>query len=490
MSINTEKEATMNIKSLSLFLIIMCNTLHACTFDDSVLIKKTCFACTDLDVGLSTFTQEATAQAITHNKKNFIEGQLALMNIDQDLWVYVIIWHHVPDDQKIYVHMMHNHQRLLVPITSLRMLKPFYQWIKQPKPPRDAMQLVLKKFLRHHVKSYTNPYIQLQIIPLDSIIHVIGDLHGSIESLTTAIEKLHRDYIINDYGQLVPNHYLVLLGDYADRGHCSAQVWQLLMTLKENKNVILLAGNHETLDMAEDFLSEWRTYFTFDMKLLDQIRLLDKLFLSLPQALLLAVPSVPHTSYIPKFKFLLFCHGGIDPTVPFERAILKTIATYKKTGKSELLDHQFSSRAICPGLLWSDFFANIFSEQEPQSYDSPRGFGIQTYNSSAAREFMEKLQSNHPEHRYSLDAILRGHQHISGGITRLRSTQKYGTDWKPLLTDFPYTITKPTVFTCTSSPEGLGIGTLCCEDAMATIEYRDQSWQITPFIRVRQPVQP
>ncbi len=66
---------------------------------------------------------------------------------------------------------------------------------------------------------------------------VVGDLHGDVESLI---------HILHD-AETVNSDRIVFLGDYGDRGTRSAEVYYLILKLKETygKKVVMLRGNHE-----------------------------------------------------------------------------------------------------------------------------------------------------------------------------------------------------------------------------------------------------
>jgi len=72
---------------------------------------------------------------------------------------------------------------------------------------------------------------------------VIGDLHGDIESLRLILES-------SGFVEKLAKHndaFVVFLGDYGDRGACSAEVYYTVLRLKLAfpKQVVLLRGNHE-----------------------------------------------------------------------------------------------------------------------------------------------------------------------------------------------------------------------------------------------------
>jgi hypothetical protein len=84
--------------------------------------------------------------------------------------------------------------------------------------------------------------------------------------------------------------------------------------------------------------------------------------------------------------------------------------------------------------------------------------------------------------------MLRGHGHEPGGITCLLKTSIDGLSWIPLESGKTEYIEQNSVYTCTSSPEGLGLFH-CFEDSYASIGWdsTQRQWHLTPHIQQRIP---
>lgn len=67
--------------------------------------------------------------------------------------------------------------------------------------------------------------------------YVIPDIHGQYEKLNKLLNK------IIDHKQ--PDDKIVFLGDYVDRGKDSSKVIDLIHSIKDRSDVILLMGNHD-----------------------------------------------------------------------------------------------------------------------------------------------------------------------------------------------------------------------------------------------------
>jgi Calcineurin-like phosphoesterase. len=468
---------------------IMCTCAYgSAPIQEPQQVNPQCKICTDNVSIIPYIVYDGNfAHEIGEQAKFLYPGQLTIASFDTNHWEYVIIADEPnPNSPVVLAHKCKEHLHEHITKNRILALKTFWQWTSQPYPPRECMQHTWQTFLKTHVTDRLNPFYQITIVPNNGKIHAISDLHGDGRSLINLLKTLHWQNIIDMNGIIKPEHYLIFLGDYSDRGQQSAHVWHILMKLKllNTGNVFIIRGNHETLQIACDtFLSEWYQYFGYTQGIFEQAPTLSRLFESLPQAVIIGVPATPHDSIIEHYKFLLFCHGGIDPTVSFNRAICKTIASYKKTGHFETQEFQLDLSSFTPsGLMWSDFHANNTQGEEALSLPSVRGGDVRTFNTAAAWEYLENHSSNHPAHTYSLDAIIRGHQHLPNGINRLLSVKTNDQSWQPLATDVPHTNYGPNVYTCTSSPEALGND--CRQDSMLTVEYRQAGfWQLMPQIQ-------
>lgn len=80
------------------------------------------------------------------------------------------------------------------------------------------------------------------------MIHVIGDIHGCINTLNALLDRIN--YCKDDT--------LIFIGDYIDRGKNSYEVVKKVQELQlDNENVIALRGNHEQM-LLDWFFSEYQ----------------------------------------------------------------------------------------------------------------------------------------------------------------------------------------------------------------------------------------
>lgn len=110
-------------------------------------------------------------------------------------------------------------------------------------------------------------FIVKRLLSPGSNIAVIGDIHGDDLKFVLTLKSLLPDFF-DEQGHLKPDKYIILLGDYVDRGVNSLKILEMVMTIKmENPDqVFVIRGNHEDLNTSKNKLIE---YTKNDPKYLD-----------------------------------------------------------------------------------------------------------------------------------------------------------------------------------------------------------------------------
>jgi protein phosphatase len=204
---------------------------------------------------------------------------------------------------------------------------------------------------------------------------VIGDVHGDLESLV---------HILSDSGflekvEMQEDMMLIFLGDYGDRGPNSAEVYYVVLGLKQRfpEKVVLMRGNHEG---PEDLLASphdlpfqfQRRFGDLGGKVYSSVR---KLFDQLFNAVLV------------KDRFVMI-HGGF----PSGACSVDDLA---------FAHAKHSQEAFLEEMLWNDPEENITG-----TFPSPRGAG-KLFGSDVTAAFLEMLQ---------VKALVRGHEPCSEGF--------------------------------------------------------------------------
>lgn len=206
------------------------------------------------------------------------------------------------------------------------------------------------------------------------LIYAIGDVHGCLEALRSVEAK-----IIADAANVPGEKWLVMLGDYIDRGPHSAQVLDhLLAPPPRGFRRICLRGNHEAALLAAledaDALVGWlgfgadATLASYGMSA-TQIAALDRGGRKGLQLLQAYIPE-EHIAFLRQLPLMLsvpgyiFVHAGLRPGVPPERQSERDLLWIRD--EFLLADH--------------DFGATVIHGHTPidEPYLSPRRVGIDT----------------------------------------------------------------------------------------------------------------
>ncbi|MFA5074832.1 MAG: metallophosphoesterase [Candidatus Babeliales bacterium] len=257
-----------------------------------------------------------------------------------------------------------------------------------------------------------NSYFEKIYVPEDSKICFIGDIHGSIKSLSNDLRKLLVNglYFENESFKIIKeNFHLVFLGDYTDRCLYGIEVLYLILKIAtENPGkVFLLKGNHEECS-PDDKNIPLVDFYGFKMEcelkyplihenLLEEIK---KLYRFLPAALFIGVEGGE--------EFVLCNHGGIN----FDLNLNNFLINQKK--------YCSISDDDARQLLWSDYEqykkdGSCFN-REPNAY---RG-GSSEHISAAYMENFFKTSN--------FKAIFRGHQHSKFGLKMLFTQEQFFTE--------------------------------------------------------------
>jgi hypothetical protein len=98
-----------------------------------------------------------------------------------------------------------------------------------------------------HINQNQTTYIKVLTPDIKNNIIVIGDLHGSFQTLVRNFFRFKKMNILDSNFKLKPNFSIVFLGDIIDRGVFSYECFVLIALLKINnpQNVYINRGNHE-----------------------------------------------------------------------------------------------------------------------------------------------------------------------------------------------------------------------------------------------------
>lgn len=161
-------------------------------------------------------------------------------------------------------------------------------------------------------------------------LYAIGDVHGCDAMLAAVHERIGADLAARP----TPDHRIIHVGDYVDRGPDSAAVIARLAGMMDaDRRVLCLRGNHDQLML--DFIADatgagptWlsngggKTLTDYGVEVKQRYRSRDEL-LPLAEALSEQLPA-RHLAFLEGLDYSVrlgdfgFCHAGIRPGVPFD----------------------------------------------------------------------------------------------------------------------------------------------------------------------------
>lgn len=162
-------------------------------------------------------------------------------------------------------------------------------------------------------------------------LYAIGDVHGCDDLLAEAHRKIADDLARHP----VPDHRIIHVGDYGDRGPSSAAVIERLakLTIADGR-VVCLRGNHDTMllgfltepsEMGPTFIANGgeATLASYGVKvgllamfISDHANLARRLAEAMPPRHRAFLEGLELTA---RFGDYFFCHAGIRPGIPLER---------------------------------------------------------------------------------------------------------------------------------------------------------------------------
>lgn len=212
----------------------------------------------------------------------------------------------------------------------------------------------------------------------DNNIIVVGDIHGSLESLNQVLFD-------------IDNFNFIFLGDYVDRGPQQLECLFIVYLLKlyRPNNVILLRGNHEACPFdCSEFINE-DIPKKMNGKDYEVIEYVQKL----------VYQSFDYLSLFAVINNKCFCvHGGI----PSNFNVVKHLAGMNKPFKFKYESVDEDEEQVLE-LLWNDP-CNMESEFK---YNEDRG-GFKLFNEVAVQKFFKE---------FDLNRIIRGHQFFPISVT-------------------------------------------------------------------------
>ena len=230
---------------------------------------------------------------------------------------------------------------------------------------------------------------------------IIGDIHSSLHSFISIMESIKKKDYFKDKKDMIllPNRYIIFLGDILDRGPYNMEVLFLALALKHKNfnNVIIMDGNHEDHSLFENYdtVTEYENQFKDREnveKFLDSK--INRILNRLCTCLYLEFNGKRyHLSHGAFDSFYAGFKDGKD--IPDDKNFHQETVLYKFLESNTdlcLLDKNNSST----NYKWGDFNNEI-----NKTKISSRGSGIFEYSVNLTKEYLS---------RYKINNIFTGHQ--------------------------------------------------------------------------------
>ncbi len=191
------------------------------------------------------------------------------------------------------------------------------------------------------------PVPSLPAVPAGQRVYAIGDIHGRLDLFTALIEAIEAD----DAARQTAETTVILLGDLVDRGADSAGVIGAARTWQQQRNLRIIAGNHEEMFLASftniEIFRRFLRYGGRETVLSYPVSAKDYHTATLDEAQAMMRDAVPadDISFIRSFEDriiigdYLFVHAGIQPGVALEDQSLSDLRWIREPFLSCASDH-------------------------------------------------------------------------------------------------------------------------------------------------------
>lgn len=268
-----------------------------------------------------------------------------------------------------------------------------------------------------------HPFAQKLMVAPEAEVFFHGDLHGDLHSLLAMLEWMNRHDYLRGFDLIRANTYLVVLGDFTDRGIYSTEVlYTLLRLIRANPaRVFLCRGNHEDIALMANygFLAEGKAKYGAQFDAVKVSRVYD----FLPAVIYLGCGA----------NFIQCNHGGMEPgyhpaklleaagDLRFQSIGMLAQKAFFAANAAWFASSDAASRAAANqyykdvlltsptdptllGFMWNDF--TLVKGETQLAFNPGRGF---VYGDELVRLVLTRASSA----TNRLLAVFRGHQHSS-----------------------------------------------------------------------------
>lgn len=232
---------------------------------------------------------------------------------------------------------------------------------------------------------YIKPFAQqIRVFP-DDIVCIHGDLHGDIHSFLSFLSYLKKQGYLQDDWTITPSLrkstllpdgkgqkcYILLLGDYVDRGTYGVEVWDTILRLKlaNPYNVFMVRGNHEDVAISSaihanaGFYKECIERFPSKDSGDEVYRQLTKIQDLFPVVLYLS--SYGDDGVL---QVVQCCHGGIEPRYNPENLLYNVSTAVFDWYRPRSWDETYKKKALSKAVIFGVDSGDALREEYRNTY--------------------------------------------------------------------------------------------------------------------------
>jgi len=243
-------------------------------------------------------------------------------------------------------------------------------------------------------------FAQKLLVPANSRIVLVGDLHSSMSSLLNILGSLQSKCLFaeKESFKLISSCYMIFLGDIVDRGPYGIEIMTLLAQLQiaNPDRVFVVNGNHEDCEMFRQYGYAREIVKQFETQNFMQYAA----FLHyLPSVILLQMGE----------KMYQLCHGALPtPTIPNDGKILLRLRDMPvgseipyKFALLRTVKNVCAGKFVADNLKWGDFDGTVVGYKANKYRVTSEDSDTFVFGRDFVRRYLQDMK---------VDAIISGHQ--------------------------------------------------------------------------------
>ncbi len=190
-------------------------------------------------------------------------------------------------------------------------------------------------------------------------IFAMGDIHGRFDRLSSVFNKIKFD---------PEQDFMILLGDYIDRGNENLHCLQWAMKMSELKNVVALRGNHEQMMLTFYVMQTFESAIWIPNGGNRTKAEMDEWLQNDPEFLIKALKFIKKRPFYYQMfidgKEYIFVHAGLKPGVPLENQEPDSLLWIRE----EFYNNYYGDAEVVCGHTPTPYFGTIEGVEDRDPY--------------------------------------------------------------------------------------------------------------------------